>query len=310
MTTPENQLVSVILCFYNEEEFLSEAVSSVIAQDYVNWELILVDDGSSDESTAIAKDFVRSFPTKIRYFHHPGHCNEGLSASRNLGIEKSRGQYVAFIDADDIWHADKVSYQVNIFNQHPEVTVAIEGSLYWYSWASQDKPDMLVPVGVREGVYSPPQLMLNLYPLGKGSAPCPSGIMVKRDVLDRCDFEDSFKGIYQMYEDQAFLCKVYLKEKVFVSALSHNQYRQRPTSIVSSVMSSGKYRTVRSYYLQWFGQYLRYHRFPFEKVKILWKRAIMEYENPLQYKLMFETKRYLKAVLAKALVRLGLISYS
>jgi glycosyltransferase involved in cell wall biosynthesis len=310
MRSTDKPLVSVILCFYNEEKFLEEAVASVFAQDYTAWELLLVDDGSSDGSTAIAKKLAANHPYKIRYVHHPGHCNEGLSASRNLGISKAEGDYVAFLDADDVWLPNKLSHQTGIFKRNPGVTVVLEASLYWNSWTTQTKPDVMIPVGVKEGTYQPPKLMLQLYPLANGSAPCPSGIMVQRSVLDRCEFEDSFKGIYQMYEDQAFLCKVYLREMVYVSSACHNKYRQRPSSLVSSVVDSGKYHMVRKYYLQWFDGYLKSQRTPYRKVKSLLRKAKMQYKDPIKYRLIFDFPRFAKGLIAKVLVKLGLLSYS
>ena len=83
-------LVSVVLCFYNEQAFLEEAIQSVLSQNYSNWELLLVDDGSADESTQLAKDYAAEFPNRITYLDHPYHQNCGLSASRNAGIKKCR----------------------------------------------------------------------------------------------------------------------------------------------------------------------------------------------------------------------------
>jgi glycosyltransferase involved in cell wall biosynthesis len=310
MRKNEQPLISVILCFYNEERFLEEAVNSVIAQEYTNWELLLVDDGSSDKSPFIAHRYADAYPGKISCINHPGHCNEGLSASRNLGIEQSHGDYVAFIDADDVWDEKKLIYQLAIFKRHPDVTVVLESSLYWNSWDNPDKPDVLVAVGVPEGIYQPPYLSLNLYPLGTGAAPCPSGIMVHRSVFSRFQFEDTFKGIYQMYEDQAFLCKVYLKETVFVSSACHNKYRQRPSSLVSSVNSSGKYHVVRRYYLQWFLRYLKDQRLGYGKVRSMVKKASMPYSQPFKYKVIVNFPKWAKALAARALVKIGVLSYS
>lgn len=309
MEATDKPLVSVILCFFNEERFIGEAIESVLAQDHNRWELLLVDDGSIDRSTAIAKQYASRYPDKIRYMHHRGHCNEGLSASRNLGIESAQGDYVAFIDADDVWLPDKLSAQLNIFRR-TNVTVVLEASQYWNSWTDPSKPDVIVPVGVQEGIYRPPQLSLTLYPLGAGAAPCPSGMMVRRSVLDNYGFEESFRGIYQMYEDQAFLCKVYLKEVVYVSAAWHNRYRQRPTSLVASISNGGKYHMVRSYFLQWFSQYLKYQKTPYRRVKALVQRARMPYIEPFRYKVMVDYPKMAKALAAKVLVKLGILSYS
>jgi glycosyltransferase involved in cell wall biosynthesis len=305
----DEPLVSVVLCFYNERSFLEEAIQSVFAQDYKHWELLLVDDGSSDESTDIAKSYASRYPGRIFYVEHLYHQNKGLSASRNAGIRKCRGTYVAFLDADDVWLPGKLRRQIDIFRNHP-VTVVLEASLYWNSWRDPKKEDTVVPVGAAEGIYKAPQLMLQLYPLGKGAAPCPSGIMVHRAVLRRCVFEELFRGIFQMYEDQAFLCKVYLKETVFVSAACNNKYRQRAASLVSAVHDSGNYHKVRSYYLYWFRDYLRGQPFRYRAVERLLRKAQMPYREPLLYKLLVDIPQQARKVLIRVLIRVGILNYS
>jgi glycosyltransferase involved in cell wall biosynthesis len=300
-------LISVILCFYNEERFLTEAVQSVLAQDYTNWELLLVDDGSSDKSVMQAKAFCSEFPGKVVYVEHENHTNKGLSASRNAGIKKAKGEYVAFLDADDVWLPEKLSFQYNLFRTHQNITVVLEASSYWYSWNNPELEDVIIPVGAPEGIYDPPALMEILYPLGKGAAPCPSGIMVHRSTLDRCVFEESFRNMYQMYEDQAFLCKVYLNEKVYVSEPWHNLYRQRSASLVSSVYETGKYDVVRSYYLNWFEKY--YKSLPRQYKRVTWmlRKALFQYRYPLLFKIINIAS--VKAIIARMLVKMGLLTY-
>jgi glycosyltransferase involved in cell wall biosynthesis len=310
MKNSENPLVSVILCFYNEKVFIEEAIKSVLSQHYDHWELFLVDDGSSDDSTRIARDYAAEFPHKITYLDHPFHQNKGLSASRNTGIKKCRGTFVAFIDADDVWLPGKLRFQLDIFRRNPGVTVAMEASLYWNSWKSQGKTDEIIKVGAKEGTYKAPQLMLSLYPLGKGAAPCPSAIMVHRGVLRRCVFEELFTGIYQMYEDQAFLCKVYLKEVVYVSAACHNKYRQRAASLVSNVHETGNYHKVRSYYLYWFKDFLHSQPYRFKAVERLLRKAQMPYREPLLYKILFDIPKQARKLLIRALIRVGILNYS
>src|SRR5713226_10047705 len=95
------RLVSVIMIFLDEEKFIREAIESVFPQTYDNWELLLVDDGSTAGSTDIARRYAEQHPGKVRYLDHEGHRNRGMSASRNLGIRHARGDYIAFLDADD-----------------------------------------------------------------------------------------------------------------------------------------------------------------------------------------------------------------
>src|SRR5688572_13258936 len=89
-------LVTAITIFLNAERFFEEAIKSVFDQTYDQWELLLVDDGSTDGSTQIARWYAEGFPGKVRLLEHPGHENRGMSASRNLGLEHARGEYVAF----------------------------------------------------------------------------------------------------------------------------------------------------------------------------------------------------------------------
>ena len=99
---PQQPMVSVITIFLNAEKFIQEAIESVLGQRHLDWELVLVDDGSIDASTGIAQGYARRYPNKIHYVEHENHENLGMSASRNLGIRESNGKYVAFLDADDV----------------------------------------------------------------------------------------------------------------------------------------------------------------------------------------------------------------
>src|SRR5262245_29470593 len=105
-------LVSVIIIFLNAERFIQEAIESVFAQTYKHWELLLVDDGSTDGSTEIGRQYAAHDPEKVRYLEHEAHENRGMSASRNLGIRDARGKHIAFLDADDVWFSNILAEQV------------------------------------------------------------------------------------------------------------------------------------------------------------------------------------------------------
>lgn len=121
--------VSVITPFLNAEPFLKETIESVLSQSYDAWELFLIDDGSTEGSTEIARGYAEQYPEKIYYLEHEGHRNLGPSASRNLGIVHARGEYIAFLDADDLWVPQRLEKQVSFLDAHPEI--ALLGS--WYS---------------------------------------------------------------------------------------------------------------------------------------------------------------------------------
>src|ERR1044072_6648738 len=96
-------LISIIIPFLNVEKFIEEAIESVLAQSYDEWELLLADDGSTDRSTEIAQRYARRYPEKVRYVEHEGHRNIGVCGARKLGLIKARGELIAFLDADDVW---------------------------------------------------------------------------------------------------------------------------------------------------------------------------------------------------------------
>src|SRR5256885_11136720 len=120
MTLSTPGLVSVVMPFLNLAQYLGEAIESVLAQTYPSWELLLVDDGSTDGASEIARSYAARHPERIRYLEHPGHRNRGMSASRNLGLQQSRGALVAFLDSDDVWLPEKLARQVATLDAHPE----------------------------------------------------------------------------------------------------------------------------------------------------------------------------------------------
>jgi glycosyltransferase involved in cell wall biosynthesis len=111
-----NPLVSVILPVYNGGVLMAEAIESVLEQDYRPIEIILVDDGSTDPTAQIAAEFAG----QVRYFYQP---NSGPAAARNLGIRMAQGEFIAFIDADDLWPPEKLRTQMSCFETFPTVEI-------------------------------------------------------------------------------------------------------------------------------------------------------------------------------------------
>jgi glycosyltransferase involved in cell wall biosynthesis len=253
-------LVSVVAIFLNAERFLDEAIRSVFAQKYGHWELLLVDDGSSDGSSAIARRYAQQEPHRVRYLDHPGHSNRGMSASRNLGLQHARGEYLALLDADDVWLPEKLERQVAILETHPEVELLFGAPLYWFGWTerSEDRArdyviDLTIPV---ERVYQPPSLLL---PFLQRTAPtpCPSDAMMRRATTVRVGgFEAHFIGVNMVYEDQAFFSKLLLSAPAFASGQTWDRYRQHPESCYAVSKATGGREAARKYYLKWFRQYL------------------------------------------------------
>ncbi|ROI09193.1 glycosyltransferase family 2 protein [Chryseobacterium sp. H3056] len=123
-----NGCVSVIMPVYNAELTVLQSLQSVVLQSYTDWELYIIDDGSLDDSPKIIKDFIaesdQDIQNKIFYTKKE---NEGPSKARNLGIEKSSGHFIAFLDSDDMWVRDKLEIQVKYANLYADVGIISGG---------------------------------------------------------------------------------------------------------------------------------------------------------------------------------------
>ncbi len=258
MTEP---LISCIVIFFNvDEPFFREAIASVLAQHYQNWELLLVDDGSTDESTEIARAYAQKYPEKVRYLEHSHHQNRGMSATRNLGISHARGEYITFLDADDLLVPNTLIDQLALLELHPEAAMVYGPILWWHSWTGHDEDahrdyvepwakNAIVPV---DTVVYPPTLFL---PLIQGKA-CIKGMLIRRQAVEKVGgFEETFRGLY---EDQVFSSKLSLQFPAFVANQCWYQYRQHPSSCcaVAATVNSEYWQINRPEFLSWLKTYL------------------------------------------------------
>lgn len=128
-------LISIIIPCYNYGNFLPDAVRSVSGQTYSNWECIIVDDGSTDNSGKIAEELAKEDP-RIFYHHKP---NGGLSSARNCGIDKAKGEYIGFLDADDLFDKEKLAKQKECFDKNPKADIVYGKAMFF----EKDNKDVL-----------------------------------------------------------------------------------------------------------------------------------------------------------------------
>ncbi|MFD1294266.1 glycosyltransferase [Lutibacter holmesii] len=107
----ENPLVSIIIPTYNRAHLIGETLDSVLAQTYTNWECIVVDDGSSDNTNELLQEYCKK-DTRFQYHHRPAYRPKGANACRNYGFELSKGEYINWFDSDDLMHFEKLNIQV------------------------------------------------------------------------------------------------------------------------------------------------------------------------------------------------------
>lgn len=232
--------VSVIIIFFDALPYLSEAIESVLGQTLPDWELLLVDDGSSDGSSELAREYAGGRAGQITYLAHPRHQNLGMSASRNLGLHNARGRFVAFLDADDVYLPDRLRRHVDILERNPGIDMVQSELIHWYSWESAGRrrdDDYVRPfLGVGDRILEPPEgLMILLAAPLYSAGMC--NITVRTAVaIELGGFEPEFRA---MYEDQVFLSKIYLNRVTYVLQAYLARYRRHSRSWVRRAKESG-----------------------------------------------------------------------
>ena len=262
MTEHPAPLVSAIIIFLNEERFLGEAIAGVQGQTNESWELLLVDDGSTDSSSEIAKAAAAADPDRIRYLTHPDGANRGMSASRNLGIAHAYGWYIAFCDGDDFWLPGKLERQTDLAGRHPKAAMVIAPLLRWRRWSESPgavELEDVLGVGRRKfgrhpyagRLVDPPaiaRLML------EDDYFIPGGALIQRRILDEVGgYHNEFRS---MYEDAVVMMKIASRYPVYVDDKISYLYRMHPDSCTSTESTSSTVDSTRSRYLEVSEQYL------------------------------------------------------
>jgi len=294
-------LVSVVVIFRDAERFLEEAIASVLAQTYPDWELLMVDDGSVDDSTMVARRMAERHPGQMRYLQHPGGGNRGMSASRNLGIRHARGEYLAFLDADDAWFPDALTEQVGLLEAHPEAAMVYGPIQWWYSWTGrpedQDR-DYVEGLGVLPDTVVRAPKLLPLFLLDKAAVP--SGVLARREIVAQVGaFEDAFRG---EYEDQVFCAKICLNYSVFAAGRCWYRYRQHRDSCVSVGLRTGQTHAARVAFLEWLAAYLSQERVRYPIVWWALWYELWRSKHPTQFRWWTHGNYLARRVMSKIVV--------
>jgi glycosyltransferase involved in cell wall biosynthesis len=276
-------LVSVVVIFRDAGPFLEDAICSVFAQSYDRWELLLVDDGSTDMSTAVARDWAARHSERMQYLEHPDHANRGMSAARNLGIRHARGTYVGLLDADDVWHSNTLEEQVAILRTHADAALVYGPVQWWYSWTGQPMDvdrDYVEHLGVRPDSLIPPPRLVPLFI--RDRAAVPSGVLVRHAALDRVGgFEEAFRG---EYEDQVLCAKICLSSAVYASSQCWYRYRQHSNSACAIGHRTGRSAEARLRFLEWLANYVVQQRIRDRGVTLAVRAELRRARHPRLYR--------------------------
>lgn len=178
-----NESVSIIIPTYNCEKYISETVRSVLAQTYREFEVLLIDDGSSDSTLSLLNS-LKEMDRRIRVFRNEK--NMGSAKTRNRGVEYARYDWIALIDADDCWEPDKLEKQMHFIAHHPDARFIFTGSAFMNSDGERLSSILHVPEKV------------NFYEeLGQNRISC-SSVLIKKELL-RVHPMPSDPGIHEDY---------------------------------------------------------------------------------------------------------------
>lgn len=253
--------VSIIMIFLDAAEFISQAIDSVREQTFVDWELLLVNDGSTDGSSEIAARYAAADPVRIRCLRHPDGGNHGTGASRALGLSEARGDYIAFLDADDVFERERLAVHIEALEDHPGVVVAQSLLVYWFNWAGSgsDQPEPPVFPGESTIIRPPGMLLLTLATTG-ARVPGVCSVTARADAIRQVGgFEREFGGVY---EDQVLWMKLYLHGDTLVINRYLARYRQHSASLTKRAHQEGNYtpgkpHAIRERLFHWLQNYLR-----------------------------------------------------
>jgi glycosyltransferase involved in cell wall biosynthesis len=219
MNIPVSPAISIIIPAYNAEKTISETILSVIRQTYSNWELIVIDDGSKDCTSQVIRQYEKD--VRIIYFLQP---NGGVSAARNNGIARARGNFIAFLDADDVWLENNLQVKHQILSANPEIDFVF-GNMYL-----TDESLNIIRVNPSG---TDKNMLTELLKWEMVVIPCPSGNLL---IRKKC-FDEGIRFDEQLSTaaDQDF--SIYLSEKYrgrYVD-LPLMKYRRTPFSMSKNI---------------------------------------------------------------------------
>ena len=248
--------VTIITPFLNAQATLGEAIASVRAQTVADWELLLVDDGSTDDSVKIANDVAATDP-RIKMLRRPPGSKRGAAAARNAGIEAGTSDLLAFLDADDLYEPHMLETVLAAADANPEAAMIFGPTRWWYPGG--ESPDWIEPTdGLAGRLHQPPRLLSRLLLMQDGHVPCTCSVLVRKSATTTVG---GFEERFDLYEDQTLWAKLFLRFPVFVTPATLAHYRQHPGSASASATERGLYdrmgkHPARAAFLDWLTEYV------------------------------------------------------
>lgn len=251
--------VSAIIHFLNAAQYLPQAIDSIFRQTFTDWELILVDGGSQDESVTIAESYQAKAPDRVRVLAHQGEQKLGIFSSRIWGAREASTPLLALLDSDDEWHPQFLERQYAIyqaqFSQTPGMVYCPVA--YWWEDPLQANQGYVQPVPP-PGLHTPPNLVVAFAEQGYQKSAANSAVLIAREaILDTATLIGTADE--GAVEDQYLWSWILLKYPVFINPEPLVRYRQWSGSTCATTAAEGRSQRIRAKHLQWLLDYLTAH---------------------------------------------------
>ena len=216
--------ISVVVTSYNYEKYIKKTLDSILNQSYKNYEVIIVEDNSKDNSMDIIKKYVSKYKN-FHLFTHENNQNKGLIESIRLGINKSSGEYIAFLESDDYWHKDNLLEKVKLINEYNEASFLSNNvEPFGDENTVKIRKDYIKRINMvlfkkKNGIHP---LQLNDFNI----VPTFSAVMIKKDVLEKLNFNSPIPEYLDFWLYRQILLKehLYYTKKVLTYWRQHDSY--------------------------------------------------------------------------------------
>jgi glycosyltransferase involved in cell wall biosynthesis len=234
-------LVSILIPCYNSAQYISETLDSVLAQTYTKWECIIVDDHSTDNSVEIINDYCQKYPQKFKLYTNP---RKGACAARNTAFEKSKGEYIQYLDADDLLSPDKIESQIKLLDANEPYKMASSRWDFFYERPANHSIDRYI----YKSYENPILLLVDMWT--KGEMMANSAWLSHRQLIKTAGVWNEKLLINQ---DGEFFCRVlYYATSIVFSPNGKVLYRkQNPDSITKAPITFEKASSLLESYKEY-----------------------------------------------------------
>lgn len=219
-----SELISILTASYNYENYIKETIESVLSQTYTNWEMIIVDDGSKDNSVEVIKSYCAE-DSRIKLFQHEGGINKGLAETVKFGISKAQGEWIAFLESDDKFMPECLEEKVKIIKENPDVKF-IFSDLETFGSENTNFDKSSAYLLIKKKLASKKPLMDLSLELLKQNLICTfSIVMVKKNLIEECNFNTPVNALLDLWlwTQVAQKTKFYYLNKPLTMWRIHNQ---------------------------------------------------------------------------------------